>query len=167
MRPDFKTIFKENYRPMVYFADKIIANKEQAEDIVSEAMVKLWQRIDSFPNQTAVKSFLYLIVRNECFNYMKQQKRLFKKQSGYFVWSDDVEKDISYLIMKAETLNEITKMIETLPWRKKQVCKMAYMEGMAVDEIANKLNISIQTVWNLRALSINYLKEVINPSTSY
>lgn len=157
MTDDFKTIFKEHYRSLVYFADKIIVNKQQAEDIVSEGFVKLWERMGDFPNVAAVKSFLYLSIRNECFNYLKKQKRLFKKQSGYFVWTDDVEKDISYLIMQAETMNEITKSIENLPWRKKQVCKMAYMEGLTTNEISIKLNLSIKTVRNLRSLAVNTL----------
>jgi RNA polymerase sigma-70 factor (family 1) len=156
---ELEILFKDQYRPLVYFADKIISNQYEAEDIVSESFVKLWNKRSDFPNKTAAKSFLYLVVRNSCFDYLKKQKRLFKKESGYFVWTDDVEQDISFLIMQAETLKEITNMIENLPVKKREICKLAYFEGLSTEEISDRLGIPIKTVRNQRALGINIIKE--------
>ena len=53
-------IFDQFYRPLVYFAMRIIKDKEEAEDIVVSTFSKLWERKENLENLPKVKGFLYL-----------------------------------------------------------------------------------------------------------
>ncbi|HWV64832.1 sigma-70 family RNA polymerase sigma factor, partial [Chitinophaga sp.] len=68
-------LYEKYYKGLVYFARQIVDHAGEAEDIVQECMVKLFNRRGDFEELSKIKSFLYVSVRNACLNYLKQQDR--------------------------------------------------------------------------------------------
>ena len=155
---EFEIIHKKYFRRLVYFADKILNDSEQAKDIVSESLIKLWQRFENFDDEKSLKRFMYLTVRNDCFNYLKHEKRLCDKQNGFNYVSDKLEMDVTYHMMKSELLAEITKEIDQLPQAEASVFRLFYFEDIDTNAIAVKLGVSVQTVRNQKAKAVNTLR---------
>jgi len=67
-------IFRAYYPRLCYFAFTMLANKEMAEDMVQDVFLRLQGRIDDFFAENALKSFLYLSVKNACLNHIKHKE---------------------------------------------------------------------------------------------
>ena len=65
-------IFKKYHAGLLYFASQYLPYSQAAEDIVAESFIKIWQRRADFNSLPAIKSFLYITVKNACLNQLKQ-----------------------------------------------------------------------------------------------
>lgn len=152
----FDKFHKDNLKSLIYFADKIVDNRELAKDIVAESFIKLWKRWDGFKNKIAAKSFLYTVVRNDCINYLRSKKRRDKNDEKFSYWlGEDVEQESTYLMYEAEILAILTRHIEQLPEVEREIFVMYYLGELRTEQIAERLKLPIKTVRNKRAIAKN------------
>ena len=71
----FRFIFESYNKILFTCAMQLVKDKEQAEDIVSEAFTKLWQRHDVFQTEEHIKAFLFVATRNASLNYLRHIQR--------------------------------------------------------------------------------------------
>lgn len=157
--PDaLQSLLKQFYNPLCLFAERLLADRAAAEDIVGESFIKLWHKRTDFETVQNIKAFMYITVRNACLNYLKQSKRdsLSKKQLAYL--TGEKEEFVLNEMIRAEVLKEIMNEINNLPEQCGKVLKLGYLEGLKNQEIANLLNISVHTVKNQKARAIQLLK---------
>jgi len=154
----FAYIFKLYYTRLIYFAKQLVADEFEAQDIVSGVFVKLWQKHADFDHLSNIKAFLYIAVRNACFDYLKYVRRQADNKKGYAYWTDDKEEEILHLMFKAELLQEIVAEIDKLPPQYQAVCKLSFFEGLPNDDIAQRLNLSVKTVRNIKALAVKEIQ---------
>ncbi|MDE6452504.1 MAG: RNA polymerase sigma-70 factor, partial [Odoribacter sp.] len=67
----FEAVFREFYPSMCVVAGKYLADKEVAEDIAQEVFVRLWEKREVYQSIPDLRTFLYVSVRNLCFNYLR------------------------------------------------------------------------------------------------
>jgi RNA polymerase sigma-70 factor (ECF subfamily) len=157
--PDaLQSLLKQFYSPLCLFAERLVANKAAAEDIVGESFIKLWNKRSDFESTQNIKAFLYITVRNACLNYLKRAKRdsLNQKQLAYL--TGEKEEFVLNEMIRAEVLKELMDEIENLPEQCRKVLKLAYLSGLKNQQIAKMLNISVHTVKNQKARAIQLLK---------
>ena len=70
----FDYFFHLYYKPLLYFANSILKDKEVAEDTVADSFVKLWEKRKTIRSASGVKPYLYMSVRNSCLNILRKQK---------------------------------------------------------------------------------------------
>lgn len=146
------------YGALCLFAERMVTDRQAAEDIVGEAFIKLWKRRDNFATVQNIKAFLYISTRNAALNLLKQAKResLSKKQLAYL--SEEQGAFVLNDMVRAEVLREILQEIDKLPEQCGKVLKLGYLQSMKNQEIATMLNISVHTVKNQKARAIQLLK---------
>src|SRR5438105_1775233 len=71
----FAYFFNLYYPRICFFAIRLLDERVEAEDITEEAFIKLWGRREQFESPEAIKNFLYLVARNACFDFLRQDKR--------------------------------------------------------------------------------------------
>src|SRR5690606_25622655 len=71
---DYDRLFKILYKPLCFFAYKFLLDKDKAEDIVQECLLRFWQRKERFESFLKIRSFLYVSVRNSCYDELEHQK---------------------------------------------------------------------------------------------
>lgn len=150
--------FKVHHRSLCFFASKIVNDPFQAEDIVADCFIKLWNRRDTFETPENIKAFLYIACRNNCLNYLRDLKRRTDAQELYFQQLDLQSDEILYDIIDTEVVNILGREIEGLPDKCKKVFKLIYLEGKNTDEIAAALNLNVQTVRNHKTRAIELLR---------
>jgi len=156
----FADIYKLYYTRLIFFAKQLVADKSEAEDIVSGVFVKLWQKHTDFDSLVNVKAFLYIAVRNASFDFLKYARRQSVNKKDFAYWTDDKEEEIIHLMLKSELLQEIVTEIHKLPPQYQAVCELSFFEGLPNHEIADRLGISIKTVRNIKALAVNDIQAV-------
>lgn len=150
--------FKLHAKSLGYFVRKMIPDDQEAEDIVANCFVKLWQRREDFQTEENIKAFLYISCRNACLDHLRHLKIKTTAQDNYLQHLEVNEDSILYQIIKSEILGILNQEIEQLPENYRQVFKLIYFEQKKTDEIAVELDLSVQTVRNYKSRSVELLK---------
>ena len=152
----FSAIFGHFYTPLRYFANRLLENEANAEDLVSDIFTKLWDKGGEFEDFSKIKAWLYITTRNACFNFLRKNDRLGLTSELFDEWKD--EHTVLNSIIKAEAVRQIQALIEELPPECRKIIRMGFFGGLSNREIAEKLQLSVHTVKNQRARGILLLR---------
>lgn len=154
----YDQIFKRFYKPLCFFAYKILLDQDKAEDIVQDNLIKLWQKREPFESMEKIQSFLYVSVRNSCYDELEHQKVKSKHQNYIQHTARLTEQNILDIIMQAEVVRNVFAAVETLPEQCRKVIKMTFEEGKSPKEISDELGITVSTVSNQKMRGLILLK---------
>lgn len=157
----FGEVFNHLHARLRYFAASLLTANWSAEDVVQEAFVRLWQRREDFNSMPAIKSFLYLTVRNQCFNINKHQK-VVAKHSLLIDGTADFSPYEQQQIVEAEVLENMHRALQELPQGCRTVMHFSYFEGLQNKDIAARLKVSINTVKTQKKRALQILRTAIN-----
>lgn len=142
----FELLFRFYYAGLVVFANQIILNERDAEEIVQDFFVQVWEEKTQLKPTETIKPYLFTCVKNRAFNYLKGQGI---RQRIHDLLAKQVEEDLLYnpdLFISSELQDEIQKAIEKLPDRCQEIFIKSRFDGVSNAEIAQELNISKRTV---------------------
>ena len=154
LKDNFESLFNEFYPALCSFAQHYIDDKDKAEDIVQDVFIAFWKDHSESNQIGSIKAYLYTSVKNKCLNYLKHNVVVNK-----YVESEKKE-SISYFfdhVIEEETHRMIYNAIEELPPRCKEIVLLS-LQGLKNNEIAEELNVSINTVKTQKALAYNELR---------
>lgn len=148
----FRILFRKLYPPLIVYATKLLGD-EDVEDVVQDAFMELWKRIDMLEGEAHIKSFLFKTVYTRSLNVIKHrhvvhnyhqdyQALELKKLEFYEPGKNFVDIDMN----NHELKTQIEAAIETLPQKCRQVFMMSYLHDISNKEIASLLGISVRTV---------------------
>jgi RNA polymerase sigma-70 factor (ECF subfamily) len=154
----FDVIYWQLRKPIITFC-KCMVPVEDAEEITTDIFVRLWRSRTQWDNIKDVKAFLYVSARNACFNFLRSQKA----KPGKQVAINEIMEQESELILQAEIESELIGLIKeelnNLPETCKAVFSMSYFEGYENTEIAQRLQVSYQTVRNLKSIALKTIRK--------
>lgn len=155
------------YAPRLqYFAENLIRNKEDAEEIVSTVFLKLPKASARFSSKDHITGWLYISTKNECLDYLRRRHVRQKQQQHYeshvakTAESEEAAAERAYL--QTELIHAIFRKMEKMPKIRKKIFEMTYQEGMNARQISDKLGITVSAVTTQRSRAIAFLKEVIS-----
>lgn len=158
-------IVRRFQKELLFFANNILQRKEVAEEIVDDSFLKVWQRHADFNALPALKSFLYIAVKNACLDYLKSPKNKplenISDLDGELPSPDSVEAKMIY----SELLGLIFREVEQLPEKQKQVFLMSYIEGLTTEEIAERLAISTNAVFINKHEATKTMRKVLSATS--
>lgn len=154
----FKEVFEKNYPLICFYVRTILSSEEEAEDIVGELFISLWQQEKVFKNADHLRFFLYKAARNATLNYIKAHKSRVSKHQRAYELSEKTTPDASHALIRAEVMNEILTEIEKLPPQESKILLLTFKNGLGVQQIAEELGLSLQTVKNCKYRATNKLK---------
>lgn len=141
-----------------FFAFNITKNKEVAEEIVSESFYKLWQDRQKIISLEHIKSFLYLVTRNACYDFVGSayQNRISLDQDNL----PDMECTSNLLndIIYAELIGQIVSELENLPAQQAEIFKMSFIQGMETQEICETLGTTSSNVYYAKSKALATLR---------
>lgn len=156
-------LFKAYYTRLCYFAFQFTGDKDQARDIAQEAFVSyLGQRGNVAPHPVAIRNFLYTSVRHACLNILRHEKVAEKFAAEQESRPQD-DTTVILSMIKAEVFGEIYRVLQTLPEACQLIIRLGYIEGLKNQEIAQQLNISINTVKTQKKRGLHLLRQRLNP----
>lgn len=161
--PDLDLLFKEYYDRLVFFAWQIVKDKQQAEDTAQDAFITYWQQRDLIARHPiAIKNFLYRSVKNASLNIIRHAQVVNQFQAGQL----DTEQGEAYIleaIISAEITAEINVAIESLPAHLVRLTRLSFLEGKKNQEVADELNMSVNTVKKQKQRALELLRVSLNP----
>ena len=155
----FEDLFKSYYQRLCTFAHSILHDVDEAEEIVQNVFLNVWEKRAAMQINISVQSYLYSAVRNACFNKIKHGKvRQLYAQEQEAIATTNVP--ASHITFENDLQKQIHEAIESLPEQCRIVFKLSRFEELKYAEIAEQLNISVKTVENQmgKALKVMRLK---------
>jgi len=155
----FETIFRTYYERLCNYANTILNDMDEAEEMVQGAFLTVWEKHDTLEIHTSVKSYLYRAVHNSCLNRVKHYK--VRKTYGDSVKNQTelLHDDASQDLVGRELDGIVANAIDSLPDQCKLVFKLSRFENLTYAEIAEQLGISVKTVENHMVKALKVLRE--------
>ncbi len=156
---EFRRLFNSFYVPLCVFANKYVQDEEAAADIVQDCFTALWQIRNDFLYLHQVKAFLFTSIRNKALNEIEHskvvseyaEKIMAKKQESFFHEN----------IVEEEVYRTLAEAIDKLPKQMKAIMELA-LEGMSNAEIAQTLDVSVETVRSLKKIAYRKLRTLLH-----
>lgn len=160
----FTVFFDRYYTRLIRFALLYVPSYSQAEDVVSEVMVRLIRRREELPQIENFHGYLFRAVKHEALNQLKAQQRHapahYRVEDVGDYFQPNVIDPCEQLLEK-ELRAIVSRIIEALPPRRQMVYKLVKDEGMRQKAVAGLLNISERTVEEHLKLAVRELREGI------
>nr|WP_067058550.1 RNA polymerase sigma-70 factor [Mucilaginibacter sp. L294] len=121
-------------------------DREEAKDIVHEVFAMLWANHQNINPSNNLPGYLYSCVRNNFFNQVARNLVKSKYMSSIKAFAEDGHVITDHLVRERQFSDIINIEIANLPAKMGEVFKLSRNEYLTHKEIANKLNISEQTV---------------------
>ena len=155
---EYEKLFNECYVPVLRYCCTIILDADDAEDIVQQVFVSLWQKIkDNDIIRISARAYLYKAVYNASLDFLKHKK--IRKKYEEERLSDDNAIAYANEMPDNELQRKIQDSIAQLPDQCGRIFRMNRFENLKYREIAAELNIAEKTVENQMGKALKMLKK--------
>lgn len=147
----FRSVYRAEFNNLVHFVNSYTRNRLDAEDLVQETMMAIWEGRDTLDPGRNFRSYLYTIARNKSLNYLRDNAK-HKKDSSL----QDSETLINSLALSSLAVEEEINALElqefidrvylSLPKKVVNTFRMSRQEGLTYGEIAQNLGITPKVV---------------------
>ena len=154
----YRRLFETYYGSLVNFACRYAHDPEEAEDIVQNIFVAMWNGRVHFENELKMRNYLYRATIHGVYN-VKRHRRVC--ESGMAVLSQHQAQDDNLLqdaIQEHELWCRVVEAIDELPERCREICRMT-LAGKKPSQIAEELGLSVETVKKQKKIAIQKLKD--------
>lgn len=169
---DFRAIYDE-YSDMVYnLCLNYLQNSDDAQEVTQDVFVKVYKKLDTFRQQSSLKTWIYRISINQCLDFIKAKKR--QKRFGFHISIFRNEQEVlplpskfkhpGVLLEDKEDLERLLGFINTLPANQKTALILKAIDGLPQKEIAEIMGTSLKSVESLLSRAKANLKKRIDRS---
>jgi RNA polymerase sigma-70 factor (family 1) len=154
----FDLLFEAYSSRLFGFALKYFKNEADAEELVQEVFVKVWENRQMLKSELSFKSYLFTIALN-------QIRKHFNKKATSLRYLESLQNEPEFTENQSisddnyeSALVQINLIIEQMPPRRREIFMKSKMEGKSSKEIAAELNISAGTVDNQVSESLRFIR---------
>lgn len=159
-RKTFEMIFETYWDPLFLHALKKTGNAHEAEDLVQDIFLDLWNKRAQLSIHTNLEAYLFTAVKYKFYNAVRNKKIIIEsfdgKENDLGIQDDDMDFEEMY--------EKIQDTVEKLPVRCREVFKLSRYELLSSKEIAHRLGLSPQTVNNRISQSLTIIKREMKES---
>jgi RNA polymerase sigma-70 factor (ECF subfamily) len=141
-----------HYREAYVVAYRFVGDREEAEDIVQTAFLKLWERPGMWnPGMDSrFTTWFYRVVVNLCLDWRKKRKPVLNPQLSMGIFNEKVnETSQEEFHIQSEQQVQLEAQIETLPTRQRTAINLCYSTGMSNKQAAEVMGISLRALQSL------------------
>lgn len=155
LRYSFNEIYTTYYKKSFYFAKSYVHENVIAEDIVSESMIRLWEKLKELPmERTEVPLYLMKILKNKCLDYLKHEQVRRNAHEEIIAWQQR-ELDLRLTSLEACCPDEIFSVeieaiihqtLLSLHEQTRKIFILSRFEQKSNQEIADEMGITVKGV---------------------
>lgn len=154
---NLESFIREHFASLCAIAFKLTGNSEAAQDLAQEVIIKFWENGQQYEDLESIENYLFIMIRNESLNYLRglaREKKRYEKVSlnnnrEDSLWDTIIEQEANLLLIEA---------IAGLPPQCKRIVDLS-LTGKNTKEIAEELDIAVNTVKVLKSRAIHKLRE--------
>ena len=152
-------------KKLYYFAKGYLGSKEDAEGLIQEVFLIVWNKRKELKEHLSFNAFLYTVTYNSIRKYFRKKARE-KKYLDRFLVDYDGKYNKTVADIEYNNLLELAnEAIEKLPEKRKLIFQLSRHKGLSNMEIAKRLDISKKTVENQIHSALKFLREQFGKET--
>ena len=147
----FSRFFQENQEKFLAFAYSYLRDKAEAEDVVMESMIALWENRDRWEENSNLHALLLTIIKNKALH-----EEIAERETTVVISSHNLrELDLRISTLKAcepdqifntEIQHIVNKTLQEMPEQSRKIFMLSRYQNLANKQIADSLDISLKTV---------------------
>jgi RNA polymerase sigma-70 factor, ECF subfamily len=153
-KPAFEELVRRHQHRVFAVAGGILRRREDVEDIAQQVFVKAYFSLKRFDQRAAFSTWLYKITVNECWDLLRKKKvrplvyesDLSEEQARQYSVSGETGHPVPDISEKLQDRQRVERLLEGLEERDRLMLILKEVEGFAVEEIANILDLNANTV---------------------
>lgn len=140
------------------FAFGYLKSEEEAEELVQDVFLKLWDKRHLLNDSGNVKSYLYKVAVNSIYDFIRRRnlEQAFQEFAGGR--TDEADQTWDEVVYN-DMLTQIDRLMAQMPEQRRKIFKMSKEEGLSHDEIAETLGLSKRTVENQVYRATTFLRD--------
>jgi len=142
----FEVLFYKYRNKIKGFALKIVPAQIDPEEIVQEVFVRVWLKKEAIDPEKDFQSYLFSIAKHLVLDHLKSAVNRKLYFVGEHFQQDLLEEDGLDASISEETEEKLQKLINEIPERRREIFRLSRFEGLSYKQIAERLNISENTV---------------------
>ena len=164
----FRQLYDFYYKKLFHFAFAIVQIKEAAEEIVEDVFIKIWNIRQSLTGIHNIKVYLYTAIKNTSLNFLAKKAKENITQPFDCINIDLAEANSpEALMITADLHKKIQHAIDELPPRCKIIFKLVREDKLKYKEVAEILNISVNTIDAQMAIAIKKIMTSLRSEIDY
>jgi RNA polymerase sigma-70 factor (family 1) len=156
-REAFAELYSFYRTPAIRFCTTLLKDQEEAENVLHEVFIKIWDRRAQIDPEQNFNSYLFTCLRNFTFDYFKQMEKNNHMRELYLQRMHTP--DAQEVEEKEDRLLFVTRMVNSLSEKRKRILILNIYEGKSYEEIAGLMKISKNTVKNQLVKAKQILRE--------
>ena len=156
----FAALYDRHGRAAYSLAYRIMGDKQEAEDVVQEAFIRVWRSAGGYRvGRGSVRTWILSIVHNRGIDQIRSRAHLRRKQDGIEASAPTSEPSEAFSeTWKNAQQEQVREALNTLPQEQVQILELAYFSGYTHVEIADLLGLPLGTVKGRMRLGLKKLK---------
>nr|WP_236065649.1 RNA polymerase sigma-70 factor [Niastella soli] len=160
----YKQLFYHFYPVLLSFCTAILNNKEDAEEVVSEVMLKVWTMGEALSRVENLTVYLFTAARNRSYDVLRKKKRSLPTVAI----SDTIQEFIidknspEHLYTSEELEQFISKTVRALPTQSQLVFRLVKEQGLAYKQVTEVLGISLNTAETHMRLALKKIRTALD-----
>jgi RNA polymerase sigma-70 factor (ECF subfamily) len=154
----FELLYKRYHARLYNFCMSIIRNKQDAEGMVQEVFIAVWENREKLDENKSFSGFVFSIAKNKALNRIKQNlsRQVYLE---YMQMENQVQNDMVSDIESRELMDYLLKTIQELPDKTKQIFLLSRNEGLTYKQIASRLDVTENVVDHEIRKSLKYIRD--------
>lgn len=152
-----EALFESHHVKVFNFCYSYLGSKEEAEEMVQDVFVRVWTYRSQIKSELSINGLIFKIAKNLTLNKIRDNARHNNEIS-----LDNLTSGTNYTeqtVLLKELEQELMKVIDTLPPRRKEVFILSRFKGLSNKEISEQMNISVNTVEGQIRKAIKHLQD--------
>lgn len=160
----FATIYDRYHKQLYALAYRYLKSHEMAEDAVQHIFVNFWIKRETINETLNIKSLLFTSLKNHTLNTIRDHLKAIEKNYEILLETPVEESTNDELEESLEMTSLIEQAVNTLSPQRKLIFNLKIQEGLSNQEVAQRLNISINTVKFQYSHILKEIREFVSSS---
>lgn len=141
-------------------AEKLLRSADDAEDMVQEAVIELWEKRDNLQHVLNINAYAMQTVKNRCVSFLRKQRDITTDNIEALESIDDASVMAEAALIE-ERAAQLDGMMARLPERQREVVEMKYIKQLSHEEMQRRLGMTSTNVYATLSRAISTLKSMV------
>ncbi|MFC5590852.1 RNA polymerase sigma factor [Sporosarcina soli] len=159
-KQSYAHIINKYKNPLYATILRMTKNPHDAQDLVQEAFIKVYEQLGKYDQTGSFSSWLYRVAINHCMDEFRKKRYKMKQieiEEGTMICADTPE----LLFFKNEESRRLERLIATLPEDERVIILLRYVNELSYQEIGDLVDVSLATVRNKLHRAKKKLREIV------
>ena len=149
-----QVIFEKYYDTLLELAMHFLKNLSLAEEVVADVFLKIWEKRETLVIRQTPKAYLLVATKNASLNMLDREK--YCHQQSRATEKPDAQ-DPATILQYDQLFHQIDQLISEMPTQRQLVFRLNRLDGLRYKEIADLLDISVETVQKHMSQAVKFM----------